>query len=286
VRSRARRAACLLLAACFSAFVAEACEKAAEASEEPADWDGESTCVTCHEVDVSDALSLPVPEWSESVHAAHEVSCDACHGGDPRLEDADASMSEEAGFLDNPSWTEMADYCGVCHEAIAASYQNGRFGRAVEEGVRAATCATCHMQDGHRILAAVPAEIVTRESCPGCPGVADPERCVRMLEEVRAERASLLAGIAGVEARGIELSDFRRGVGQVHDAFERAVHEFDDESLDAARALAVAQYRGLGEQVAALDREADGRRRLGVALLGGLALLFAALWKLARTPAG
>jgi hypothetical protein len=265
------------------ALLAAVASAAAAAS---AEEDGESTCVTCHEVEISEPLAVPVPEWSESVHALHLVSCDACHGGDPRLEDADASMSEEAGFLENPSWTEMADYCGVCHEAIAASYAVGRFGRAIEQGVRAPTCETCHMQDGHRILAAVPGEIVTRETCPGCPSVADPERCAGILEDVRAERTSLLARIDGVEARGIELSDFRRGVAQVHGAFENAVHEFDDESLDAARSLAVAQYRGLGEQVAAFDREAASRQRLGVGLLAALALLFAALWKLARTPAG
>jgi hypothetical protein len=64
----------------------------------------------------------------------------------------------------------------------------------------------------------------------------------------------------------------------------RAVHEFDDEGLDAAQALAITQYDGLREQVAVLDREADGRRRLGVGMLAALALLFGALLVSLRNP--
>jgi len=265
-----RLAATLLLAA------------AATAGAQPADWDADSTCVTCHEAEIDAALAVPVPEWRDSVHAEHQVSCDACHGGDPRLEDADESMSPEAGFLDDPSWTEMADYCGICHEAVAESYRAGHFGRIMQAGVLVPTCDTCHMQDGHRILASQPEQLVTRESCPGCPGVEDPERGVALLLAVRAERSALAAAIDGVERKGIELSDFRAGMAQVHDAFERALHEFDSGNLDAARALAVAQYRGLAEQVAGFEREADGRRRLGLALLAALALMFAALWNTGR----
>jgi hypothetical protein len=256
---------------------------APDASAQPVDWDGESTCVTCHEVEIDESLAVPVPEWRDSVHAEYLVSCDACHGGDPRLEDGDESMSEEAGFLDNPSWTEMADYCGVCHEGIAESYEVGRFGRAIHEGVRVATCATCHMQDGHRIVSASPEEIVTTTTCPGCPSVEDPNRCVGILREVRDQKDALLVRIATVERKGIELSDFRAGVAQVHDGFERAVHEFDDDGLDAARALAITQYRGLGEQVAVFDAEAESRMRLGFALLAALALMLAALWLTGRT---
>jgi hypothetical protein len=239
--------------------------------------DEESTCVSCHEVEEDEAMVVPVPEWRESVHAEHLVSCDACHGGDPRLEDGDESMSEEAGFLDNPSWTELADYCGVCHEGIGESYTAGRFGRAIEDGVRVATCATCHMQDGHRIVTSSPGQLITSETCPDCPTLADPAAALAVLESTRAAATELALGIAGVEQKGIDLTDFRRDLRQVHASFARSVHEFDDAGIDAARALAVTQYSGIGEQVAALDREADSRLRLGFALLAALALLFVAL---------
>lgn len=240
-------------------------------------WLDESTCVTCHEAEIDEALAISVPEWRESIHAEYLVSCDACHGGDPRLEDADESMSEEAGFLDNPSWTEMADYCGVCHEAIAESFTAGRFGSAILEGVRVATCATCHMRDGHRIVASIPAEIVTSETCPGCPSVADPDRCVGFLREVRAADETLVANIDVVEAKGIDLTDLRGAAREIHEAFARTVHAFDDAAIDAARAQAAGGYEALGDRVALLDREADSRRRFGAGMIAALTLLFVAL---------
>ena len=49
----------------------------------------ESTCVSCHDAEPDVELAASVPEWRESVHAEALVSCDACHGGDARLEDGD-----------------------------------------------------------------------------------------------------------------------------------------------------------------------------------------------------
>lgn len=240
-------------------------------------WQDGSTCVTCHEVEISEPLARPVPEWRESVHAAHLVSCDGCHGGDPRLEDGDASMSEAAGFLADPSRAEMADACGACHEAVAESFSAGRFGRALARGMRVATCATCHMQDGHRILASLPEQIVTRETCPGCPSVSDPERSVVLLHEVRSAEEQLLSGVAAVEAKGIELTDFRRESRRVHEAFTRSVHEFDGARIDAARSRALTGYEGLAAQVARLHGEANGRRRLGIGMIAALTLLLVGL---------
>ena len=143
-----------------------------------------------------------------------------------------------------------------------------------------ATCATCHMQDGHRTLASRPEEIAT--TCAGCPSLADPDAAVALLVSLRAAERALGERIDDVESKGIELSDYRADLLQVRHAFARALHEFDDEGLEAARALAVTRYDGIGEQVGDLDREADSRLRLGTLVLGALALLFAALFMTVR----
>jgi len=249
---------------------------------QPDAWQDESTCVTCHEVEPSEALSISVPEWRESIHAEHLVSCDACHGGDPRLEDADESMSEEAGFLDNPSWTEMADYCGVCHEEAAAHFHSGSFGRAMREGVRVATCATCHMQDGHRIVASVPEQVVTSENCPGCPSVADVDHWLRILRQAHVADETLLASIAAVESQGIELADFRGRARDARETLAAVVHEFDDDRIDEAALLFVGEYEQLSEEISVLQREADDRIRLGIGLIAALTLLFVALLAMLR----
>ena len=237
----------------------------------------ESSCVSCHELEDDVELSRQVSEWRESVHAEHSVSCDACHGGDPRLADADDSMSDDAGFLDLPSWTELAAYCGVCHEEIAESYDRGPFGRAILRGTRVATCVTCHMQEGHRITTARPGQLLTTTSCPSCPSVGDPNGSVRILQRVREADAAVTQSVRAVEAKGIELTDFRRRLRGLRAEFGSAVHEFDADRLDAARSDALRQLQELALRVARLDREADRRRRLGIGLLAALALLLFAL---------
>ncbi len=243
----------------------------------------DDTCVACHEVDIDAVLALPVPEWRESVHAASGVSCDACHGGDPRVEDADASMSPEAGFMDLPSWTEMTEHCGACHEGIAESYRQGRFGAALADGIRVATCASCHMQEGHRVQEAQPGQIVTSDSCPGCPALADPQAAVALLGSAREARGRVLERLAAVEDRGIELSDYRARLQVERARLARAVHGFDDGEIARAHAASQAKVDEIAQQVSAYEGQVDRRVRFGAALLAALAAVCVCLWLMLRS---
>ena len=245
----------------------------------PSRADGsESTCVTCHEVDIDEVLALPVPEWRESVHAAHWVSCDACHGGDPRIEDADESMSEEAGFMDLPSWSEMAAHCGMCHEAIAESWQDGRYGLAVAAGQRPPTCATCHMQDGHRTVEAAPEQLAPAATCESCPALEDAPAFEEQLRAVRRDEARVAESIARVEGLGLAAGKLRAELGAAHERFQLAVHRFDDAALRTAVARESKLHAAIDARALALEETMRSRRRLGYALLGALALLSAAAW--------
>jgi hypothetical protein len=261
-----------------------------------------STCVSCHleeeagltegvlEADgalrVEFAFSAPTHEWQESIHALHEVSCDGCHGGDPHEPDEELSMSEEAGFLENPSWTEMGEFCGVCHEAVAASYAGGVFGRAMDEGVRVATCDTCHMSDGHRILVSQPEEILATARCPGCLPVTDADDLLRSLAELRALHAALAMRVGGVEARGLELADVADELVVLRASIASVVHTFEPSAIRHADAEARDRYRVLDARAEAAEGQLAERRRTGLVLLGALALLFVALLGWDRTQRG
>jgi hypothetical protein len=259
----------------------------------------QSTCVSCHdreEADIPQKVSLdpggvahvefefsrPTAEWRESVHAAAEVSCDACHGGDPHEPDEELSMSEEAGFLENPSWTEVADWCGVCHEGIAAAYVRGGFGRAMREGTRVPTCVTCHMSAGHRILASQPEQILTARPCPQCREIEDPRAALAALEKVRARSEAALANVRAAERSGIELTDLVSALGWERIRWGEAVHEFELARLEAASAVILAAHDEIEAEARAFDHEADARLRFGLVLLAALSLLCAALVALAR----
>jgi hypothetical protein len=259
----------------------------------------ESTCVSCHtreEADIPQKVELdpggvahlefefsrPTAEWRESVHAAAEVSCDACHGGDPREPDEELSMSQAAGFLENPSWTELADWCGVCHEGIAAAYLRGGFGRAMREGTRVPTCVTCHMPAGHRIVASRPEEILTARFCLQCREIEDPRAALAVLERVRARGEEVEARVRASERSGIELADLVSALGWERIRWSEAVHEFELPRIQAASATILAAHDEIEAEALAFDREADARRRFGLVLLAALSLLFAALVALAR----
>jgi hypothetical protein len=259
----------------------------------------QSTCVSCHEREEADVpqkasldpggvvhvefeFSRPTAEWRESVHAAAEVSCDACHGGDPHEPDEELSMSEEAGFLENPSWTEVTEWCGVCHEGIAAAYERGAFGRAMREGTRVPTCVTCHMPAGHKITESVPEQIRTARLCPQCLEIEDPGAALATLERVRAGGEAVLARVRGAERSGIELTDLVSALGWERIRFGEAVHEFDPARLAEASAAFLAVHAEIDAEARGFDREADARRRFGLVLLAALSLLCAALAALAR----
>jgi hypothetical protein len=273
---------------------------AAGAGAAPRDGREESTCVSCHEAEEADqptrrtvelgaalrfevAFATPVREWRESVHAEHDVSCDGCHGGDPHEPDEELSMSEEAGFLENPSWTEMAAFCGVCHEALAESFAAGRFGRLAGEGVRVATCDTCHMAEGHRIRAARPEELrLAAERCASCAPLEGADELVAELRDLREREARLLERAAAVEASGIELADVRAELLAMRAGIASALHGFEPEHQRAARAAALERYLTLDELTGRLARQARARRGYGQVLLAALSLLLCALWAAQR----
>jgi hypothetical protein len=255
--------------------------------------DDGSTCVSCHleeeagltegvleaggALRVEFAFSAPTHEWQDSIHAAHEVSCDGCHGGDPHEPDEELSMSEEAGFLENPSWTEMGEFCGVCHEEVAASYASGTFGRGMDEGVRVATCDTCHMREGHRILVSQPEELLATDRCPSCLPVEDADDLVRSLAELRALHAAVAMRVGVVEAKGLELADVASELVVLRASIANVVHTFEPMTIRGADAEARDRYQVLDAKAESAERQLAGRRRAGFVLLGCLALLFVAL---------
>lgn len=249
------------------------------------DTGADSTCVSCHEQEEDEEMVVPVVEWRESVHAEHGVSCDACHGGDPHEEDADLSMSEEAGFLDNPSWREMADYCGACHEAIGESWTLGDLGRRASQGTRVASCDTCHMSDGHRIVESLPEDLLIGERCARCEPLQEAEGLVAQVSRIAALEARATKGAQEVEVMGINAMPLFRDVDAVHDSFTTTLHRFErgliePEGFAARVALEAIELRALDDQ-----REAISRREYGTAVLVALSLVLVSLfWIRRRLP--
>ncbi len=68
-------------------------------------------CFICHEA-IGDKTAQLYPK---DVHFKKGISCAGCHGGDSRLEDMEASMDRNKGFIGVPKGNKISDACINCH---------------------------------------------------------------------------------------------------------------------------------------------------------------------------
>jgi hypothetical protein len=227
-----------------------------------------NTCISCHAEDEDEELSAPVEEWRRSTHAEVEVSCDACHGGDPLESDEELSMSEDdAGYIGAPSWHEVPEFCGSCHEKILEGYQQSVMAAQIESGERVAVCTTCHMSDGHAITRIVPSEVLTAERCGQCH---DPQRAFDLLEALDSTSKDVEVAqklISELHGR-IDTGRLDRELAEIVDRYLVVAHTYDVERLAEVAEVCSARVDALSETAAALTEELHFRRRLGGAVIG------------------
>lgn len=110
-------------------------------------WAGEqieeNRCISCH---ASQSMKPELQEitdaWQASWHAQNKISCEHCHGGDPR--DASMAMSHERGFVGKPKDREVPAFCGKCHIGILNNYLESGHGKALMAGKKGPNCVVCH----------------------------------------------------------------------------------------------------------------------------------------------
>ena len=102
-----------------------------------------TVCIDCHISDLMKKEYQAIPaEWRKSIHYQNGVSCQNCHGGDPK--NAARSMTPEAGFVGVPKPKEVPEFCGKCHIGIKDDYLASGHGKALMTTGRGPNCVTCH----------------------------------------------------------------------------------------------------------------------------------------------
>ena len=108
----------------------------------------DNQCVSCH-FDRFATSGIPLPaaeeahlnDWDRSTHAASDVSCDACHGGDPTVTTL-VGAHERVLSQTNPASPvhsrNIPETCGGCHAAQFEAFQTSRHHELVTSGVRRA----------------------------------------------------------------------------------------------------------------------------------------------------
>lgn len=113
------------------------------------------SCVECHT-----ALgSKEAATYGADVHQHHGFSCADCHGGNPNVDDPEASMSRAKGFRGKIARKAIPELCARCHSDASlihrfkpqqrvdqlALYKTSVHGKRLAAGDDAvATCVDCH----------------------------------------------------------------------------------------------------------------------------------------------
>jgi hypothetical protein len=136
----------------------------------------ENVCISCHASEKMKPEYREITEaWQASWHAQNNISCENCHGGDPR--DAVMAMSPERGFIGRPKYEDVPNFCGKCHIRILENFRNSGHGKAqtpgqdsscmtaIKAGKKPPTCTTCH---GSHNIQKANINIINEQLCSQC----------------------------------------------------------------------------------------------------------------------
>jgi len=131
-------------------------------------WAGEqieeNRCISCHASDrMKPEFKDIVEAWQASWHAKNRISCENCHGGDPK--DASMAMSRQRGFVGNPKHKDVPPFCGKCHIGIMNNFLESGHGKALSAGKKAPDCSTCH---GSHNIQKASIDIISEQLCTKC----------------------------------------------------------------------------------------------------------------------
>ncbi|MBU3967293.1 MAG: ammonia-forming cytochrome c nitrite reductase subunit c552, partial [Euryarchaeota archaeon] len=111
----------------------------------------------CHEDRVRQLATANYQQWSESVHALKGVTCEVCHGGNPKVEDKAGAHKNMVQRTDTESpvyYTNVPDTCGKCHAEEMEHFKNTMHYQRLKAESRAPSCVTCHRPHTFKVLKA------------------------------------------------------------------------------------------------------------------------------------
>ncbi len=163
----------------------------------------ENGCVTCHlEAAVSTervaSERTHLDDWERSMHARVNVSCDACHGGDPDASNL-ASAHQEILSSANPASpvhpSNIPSTCGSCHTGQLDAFRTSRHFELLTSADRnAPSCTACHGSVASRL----PSTRGINSTCATCHGpdgvapISEHQELVRLMRErIEEHRYSL-----------------------------------------------------------------------------------------------
>jgi len=227
----------------------------------------ETVCIQCHG-SLPDRLGAPVKLWRTSVHAENGISCNACHGGDPK--DAANAMDRSRGFLGAPKEPEIPAFCGRCHPGVLKDYLASAHGRALGHG--GPTCVTCH--SNHSVVRAS-LSLINEKSCSRCHSF-ERARIIRdAMQQTEAHIVDIDRRIKGYQAQGVDTERLGKSLFAVRNRFHSLFHEVNVTKVKGESTQIGTELTKLDKDLQVIQQERAKRKVIGgFAVAGALLLAF------------
>lgn len=233
----------------------------------------EIVCVQCHGK-LPGKYSEPVKLWQGSIHAVNGISCDSCHGGDPK--DAAMAMSPARGFLGVPQEASIPAFCGRCHVGVLKDYLASLHGKALGRG--GPTCVTCH--GSHNVVKAT-LDLISEKSCSRCHSFKQAEKIKAAMNETENLILNIESRTAGFKQQGIDTDRLEKGLFAVRNRFHSLFHTVDTAHVVTESVQIQAELKKIEHILNGIDEQLHKRKLIGAFAVAG-ALLAALLFYLLR----
>jgi len=232
-----------------------------------------TVCIQCHG-SLPDRLGAPVKLWRASIHAENGISCNGCHGGDPK--DAADAMNRSRGFLGAPKEGEIPAFCGRCHPGVMKDYLASAHGRALGQG--GPTCVTCH---GNHAVVKASLELINEKSCTRCHSFERARAIRDAMQQTEGYIVGIDRRIRGFQAQGVDTDRLGQGLFAVRNRFHTMFHDVDVARVKGESARINAELGKLDRDLKVVEEARAKRKIAGGIAVAGL-LLMAVLFHLLR----
>jgi formate-dependent nitrite reductase cytochrome c552 subunit len=219
----------------------------------------ETVCIECHST-LPDQLGAPVNLWRKSIHAENGISCNGCHGGDPK--NAADAMNRAHGFLGAPKEADIPAFCGRCHPGVMKDYLASAHGKALGKG--GPTCFTCH--SNHLVLKAS-LDLINEKSCTRCHSFERAKTIKAAMQQTETYIVNIDRRITEFQAVGVDTDKLGKGLFAVRNRFHTLFHDVNVERVRAESTQINADLGKLDRELKAIE-DTRAKRRIA----GGIAV--------------
>lgn len=225
----------------------------------------ENVCTKCHGA-LPERLGAPVALWRPSVHAQSGISCEGCHGGDPKS--AGEAMSPARGFIGAPTEVEIPGFCGRCHPGVLKDYQASAHGKALGQG--GPTCVTCH---GNHGIAKASLDLINEKSCSRCHSYDRARTIKEAMRQTEAMIVGIEGRITGFQKVGADTDRMQKALFSARNSFHSLFHEVNVARVQGESGRINGELSRIDADLKALEKAHGERRLAGGFVVAGMLLI-------------